>query len=605
MSVNSVSQLNELYRQFCHGAISRRELVRRAGALGISAASLSIFLRAVPASAQDATPGAASAFTSINREEWAAQLNEWWTAKEEPASQGGTVILGEIASSNLTTTNMMISNNSPTNPVLALVYETLVASSPIDGQYVPGLADFWEIAEDGKTYTFHLNSNAVWHDGTPLTADDVIFSMDAQSDPLTGSSYTGSFNDTVASYTKVDDQTVQVVSSDVLAQVVFLGNFYCPIVAKHIWESVPFDQWQTDAGSTGADPARVIGSGPFVFQELNEGEGTATFVRNENYWDTVASQAPTIDTFIFQTWPDETSAIEALRAGNIDIYDGVPPADVESVQSEDSLEVALYDTYSFSWYGYNLDPEKTPLFQDARTRQALFYALDRQSLVDNVMLGYAEVANGTQPILSLAYAPDQITTVYNYDPEQAMALLAEAGWVDEDGDGVLELDGNKLEFEIMYGSGSATSDQIIAYVQEAWGAVGAAVTPNPVDFDTVLVPALVENFDYAVCFLGFNWDATGDQTAMFATNNYKQGFNAMKYSNPDYDELAARASREIDPEARRQLLIEASNIVNEDLPVGILWFRKDRTGYNVRVHNYAPNAQAGFLWPLPFLWVEE
>jgi ABC-type transport system substrate-binding protein len=157
----------------------------------------------------------------------------------------------------------------------------------------------------------------------------------------------------------------------------------------------------------------------------------------------------------------------------------------------------------------------------------------------------------------------------------------------------------------MYGSGSATSDQIAAAMQEYWRAVGVEATPNPVDFDTVLVPALVENFNFDVCFLGFNWDATDDQKAMFGTDYYGAGFNAMRYSNPPLDELFARADREIDPEARRELLIEAANIVNEDLPVGVLWFRKSRAAYNKRMHNYVPNELAGYLWSIPWVWVEQ
>ena len=605
MSKNPVVKLNEAYLEFLDGKIDRRGLMARATALGISAASVSVFMRGVPASAQDASPAASPSvdhsFQSITFQDFKAQLAQDFPM-EEPASTGGIVIMGEIATSTLTTTNLMLGNNSPTNPVLALVFETLQGTNPKDGQYVPLLAERWEIAPDGRTYTFYLQQNVTWHDGTPFTADDVIFSMDAQSDEATGSSYTGQFNQTVESYRKIDDYTVEVVATDVLAQVVFHGSAYCPIMPKHIWENVPHDQWKDDPGSTGADASRVVGTGPFKFQELNASEATATFVKNENYWD----QVPNIDTFIFQPWPDEVSAIEALRAGDVDFYENVPPADVEGLQAEDNLDVALYDTYSFGFYGYNLDPEKTPLFQDVKVRQALLYGIDRQSIVDNIQLGYAEVAQGTQPILSPAYAPDQITTKYTYDPDKAMALLEEAGWTDSDGDGVREKDGVKLEFEVMYGSGAITNDQTVAYLQDAWSQIGVAMTPNPVDFDTVLVPAITENFNYQVCLLGFNWDPTGDQSAMFHSSARDgQGFNFMDYSNPDVDALMDQANREIDPEARKQLLIEINNKINEDLPVVVLSFRKDRTAYNVRMHNFVPNAPGGLLWTMPYVWVEQ
>jgi peptide/nickel transport system substrate-binding protein len=609
VSNNPVVKLNEAYHEFLDGKIDRRGLMTRATALGLSAASVSMFMRGVPAGAQDASPVASPAaspaadlsFQSITFQDFKAQLAQDFPM-EEPASTGGIVIMGEIATSTLTTTNMMLSNNNPTNPILALVYETLVGTNPTDGQYVPLLAERWEIAPDGRTYTFFLQQNVTWHDGTPFTADDVVFSMEAQADPATGSSYTGSFNATVESFSKVDDYTVQVVATDVFAQVVFHGNSYCPIVAKHIWEGVAHDQWVNDPGSTGADASRVVGTGPFKFQELNASEATATFVKNEGYWD----QVPNIDTFIFQPWPDEVSAIEALRAGDVDFYENVPPADVEGLQAEESLEVALYDTYSFGFFGFNLDPAKTGLFQDVRVRQALMWGIDRQSIVDNINLGYGEVATGTQPVLSPAYAPDRLNTIYTYDPDKAMALLDEAGVVDSDGDGVREFNGEPFAFEVMYGSGAITNDQTVAYLQDAWSQIGVQMTPNPVDFDTVLVPAITENFNYQVALLGFNWDPTGDQSAMFHSNaTGGAGFNFMTYINPELDALIDQASRTIDEQQRVELLIEINNILNEELPVVVISFRKDRTAYNVRMHNFTPNAPGGLLWSLPYVWVEQ
>jgi len=607
------TQINDLYLQFCAGALSRRDLAKRVGALGVSAAAVNMFMRGVPASAQDASPVASPAaspaqtfepFTSITREEWKATLMAWWAEQDppysEPQNQGGQVVMGEIASAFVSTTNAMLGSDNPTNPVLAMVNETLVGSSPIDGQYVPGLADFWEIADDGRTYTFHLTQNAKWHDGTPLTAADVVFSMDAQSNEATGSSYTATFQAFVESYSAVDDYTVQMVASDIYAQVAFHGNSYCPVMPKHVWESVPFENWASDPGSTGEDLTRVVGSGPYTVTEYNPAGNRMVLSKHADYWD----QVSVIDEFVFSASLDETAGIEQLRAGDVDFWENVPPADVESLDAEESLVVALYPTYSFTFYGTNLDPAKTPLFQDVLVRRALLYALDRQSLVDNIGLGFSTVANGSQPELSVGYAPDRITTVYNYDPDKARQLFAEAGWADSDGDGILEKDDMVMSFEAMYASGSATSDQYMAAMQEMWKAVGVDMQPNPVDFGQVLVPALTTNFDYEVVFLGFNWDATGDQSAMFHTDSYGTSFNFMKYSNPEVDALIDQANRELEDAKRVELLIQANDLINEDLPLAVLWFRTDRTAYNVRMHNYLPNAPGGLLWTIPYVWVD-
>jgi peptide/nickel transport system substrate-binding protein len=604
-------QMNELYLQFCEGAFSRRDLAKRLGALGVSAAAVNMFMRGVPASAQGASPAASPSpaetfepFTSIKREEWKQQLMAWWAEQDppyqEPQNQGGQAIMGEIASAFVATTNAMLGDQNPTNAVLALTFETLVGSSPIDGQYVPGLADYWTIDADGRTYTFYLNQNAIWHDGTTLTASDVVFSMDAQSNDATGSSYTASFQSAVESYEAVDDHTVKVVASDVFAQVAFHGNSYVPIVARHVWEGVPFENWASDPGSTGEDLSRVVGTGPFTITEYNPSGNRMVLTRFDNYWDGPA----VIDEFVFSAAQDEIALTEQLRAGDVDFVENVQPSDVEDLRADESLEVRVFPTYDFSCYGTNLDPEKSTLFLDVNVRKAMLIALDRQSVVDNILLGYGSVAHGSQPELSIAFAPDRVTTKYNYDPELARQMLADAGWTDQDGDGIVENDGTPFAFELMYNTGSPVADQTVAAFQEMWREVGIEATPNAVDFAQVLVPALTTTFDFDVVFVGFGWDATGDQSAMFHTESYGTSFNFVKYSNPAVDERIDQANRELDAAKRVELLIEANDLINEDLPVAVLWFRQDRDGYNVRLHNFHPNGPGGLLWYIPWLWVD-
>jgi len=250
-----------------------------------------------------------------------------------------------------------------------------------------------------------------------------------------------------------------------------------------------------------------------------------------------------------------------------------------------------------------LNPDRTPLFQQKEVRQALIHGIDRQSIVDNILLGFGQVAIGTQPVLSEAYAPESITNKYEFDQTKAGQLLDAAGWV-VGSDGIREKDGTKLSFQITYGSGSASSDQIVAAFQDNWKAIGVDAQPNSVDFDTVMMPALTSSFDFEVIFLGFDWASpSGSQEAMFGTEYHGAGFNAMGYSNPQYDELAAAANRELDLEKRRQLLIQATNIANDDAPAAILWFAKRRIAYNVKIQNYVPTTN-GLLWSLPYIVVQ-
>jgi peptide/nickel transport system substrate-binding protein len=576
----------------------------RRGVMVAAAASVAMArARVLPAAAQDGTPEATPVqsfepFVSMNREDFAAELAAAFPF-DEAATEGGTLIWGE--SSDISTTNVMLSADQPTSPFLSLIYEGLVGTSPIDGQPVPGLADYWERAGDGVTYTFHLNKNATWHDGQPVTADDVIFSLEAQLNPETGSQYTSTVQAAVADYRAIDEHTVEIVSDGPRAN--FLFDLVLPVMPKHIWEDVPAGEWASDAGSTGADPSRVIGSGPFRFVEWRQGE-YATAERNPDYWDTVASRVPHLDRFTLQVFPDETTLIQALKTGQIDATTSVPPAEVEGLQAAPGIEVSIYPTFDFGFYYMNLDPEKTMLFQDKAVREALLRALDRDAINENIFLGLGEVAVGTQSLLSTAYAPEEIENPYAFDLEAARALMEEAGWVDADGDGIREKDGQPFSFEMTYTEAVATYEQLVPYMQQQWRDIGVDMRPNPVPFPTLL-DILLDTKDYGMALLGFSWTADPDQKAMFACDQYDGGFNTGRYCNPAFDELAYAADRELDEEKRLEMLKQASEIVWDDLPVGIIRFGEDVAAASTRVGNFRPNDFAGGLWTLPWVYFSE
>jgi peptide/nickel transport system substrate-binding protein len=227
------------------------------------------------------------------------------------------------------------------------------------------------------------------------------------------------------------------------------------------------------------------------------------------------------------------------------------------------------------------------------------YALDRDSIVNDILDGYATVANGPQPSISYAYKPDQITTVYTYDPDKAKALLAEAGWTDTNGDGVVDKDGVEMKFDFLYPAGSADTDSLMAYVQEALKAVGIDATPKPLEF-SALIEATTTDPNWDIALYGFGWDATFIQEAMFACDQYHVGFNDMKYCNPKLDELFKQMDVELDPAKRVPYMIAAANIVNDEQPIGILYYVKTISAWNTRVHNLFPGPWGGpgasYVW---------
>ena len=590
--------IDQLVDQLKRGQISRRGFVRRATAIGVSASAAAMLARGVVA--QDASPAATGgvAITSVTREEVEAQIQEEFEISA-PESTGGEVI--HVETTDIQTLNTTLTSDVYSSWITGFIFDFLISTNPVDGTDAPGLADYWEIAEDQVTYTFHLNPNATFHDGTPVTAADVEFTFQSVLAEDSLSVRRTTVAATLQELVVVDDHTVQFIalapSSTFVNDVA--GQF--GILPKHVWESVPFAEFGADPGSTGQDPARVVGSGAFKFVEWVQNDHV-TLERNPDYWDTV--NVPVIDRYIFRVVADGNAALQSVITGESDILVGVPYTAVEPTrQSNPDLTVVDYETVLFNFYHTYQNPESDSLFKEIPVRQALHFALDRELVAQVAYQGFAEPAMGTQPVLSVAYAPDRINTVYNYDPDRARQLLEEAGWVDSDGDGIRERDGVKFSFEMIYSEGVPTYEQQVPYMQQAWREIGLEMVPTQIPFPTL--SDQVESGNYAMCLQGFSWSPSGEQYIMFNCDfTPPAGFNRMHYCNPEHDELENAALVELDAEARVELLIQASNIVNDEAAVGVMVFRKEVTASGPRVRNFYPNGYST-TWSLSRVWVTQ
>lgn len=568
--------------------------------------------------AQDATPGATPAaaasasplaspgaspvasgevIRSVPRAEVERLVRETYGI-EEPQRQGGTVVVGQVG--DVTTLNPMLSDDGRSNDIVfGFLYETLVGGNVVDGQISPALADSYEIAADGVTYTFKLNPDAAFHDGTDVTADDVVFSFDRRLDPATGGSYQSTVAAQIASYRAIDADTFELVANDRIVTFLFDTVPYVPIIPRHIWESVPTETeaWGVDPGSTGEDPARVVGTGPFKFESREEGV-QITLARNDDYYTT----APALDRVIFQVFEDSGTAVQALKTGQVDIVDSIDFQEVDQLRATGQHTVEVYPTFQFNWFVPNQRPEQSPFFTQREVRQALMYGIDRDEINESIFFGYGERAIGTQPPLSFAYAPDRIETDFVYDPERAAQLLDQSGWVDSNGDGTRDKDGVEFEFDFVYFAGVSSFDELAAYLQQEWGKLGLGLTPRPLS-DDAFFPA-IDAGDFDIAFYSFQFDPSATQGIIFRCDAQENGFNAAGYCNPEYDRLDDQQLREFEPEARRELLIQLSNIANEDQAAGIFRFIEGRTAFNNRLNNYRPNGY-GDLWSMAYVWVAE
>jgi peptide/nickel transport system substrate-binding protein len=497
----------------------------------------------------------------------------------EDGQQGGVLIEGSI--SDISTLMPVVGSDNASFIFQSAIFESLVVPHRETLEPVGILAESWEVNEDATVYIFHLREGVTWHDGEPFTADDVKFTYELHMNPEVGSSYTTDLQSKIESIEVIDDMTVQFNLTGTLVDFPIADAIY-GIVAEHVWADVPAANVISDPGATGTDPSRVVGTGPFIFNEWILGESVSA-VRNDDYW----GGAPYLDEYIFKPVPDQSALVAQLRTGEID-FGGISEAALREFEGVQDVTIFDFPTQSFTFYGANLDPEKTTLFQDVEVRQAMLYAIDRQALLDSIRFGYGEVAIGTMPVISWAYNPNEIEMTYDYDPEMAEQLLEEAGWT-LGPDGVRQKDGQRLSFTMHTNAGNQVREAYLTAIQQYWAEVGIEMMPQLEPFPA-LVERITATYDFEVVLIGFNWSADPDQSTMFSCEGYGGGFNFTRYCNPEVDELLQEALRETDRDRRIELYTEFQNIIMEDLPMAILDFPQSFNGVNVRVHNLEPTA---------------
>jgi peptide/nickel transport system substrate-binding protein len=298
---------------------------------------------------------------------------------------------------------------------------------------------------------------------------------------------------------------------------------------------------------------------------------------------------------------DANVVFATLKANEAD-YGGITASLWQEAQNVPNFTAQKYDTFGFTFYSYQLDETKTTLFQDVKVRQALVYALDREAMVQAILLGLGVVAQGTMPVLSFAYRPDEITTKYTYDVAKAEALLDEAGWA-KGADGIRAKDGQKLQFTIWTNAGNKTREQYVTVMQQQWKAIGVDATPRTEEWAAFLT-RITETKDFEIFLVGFSWGTDPDQGTMWATESYEGGFNMGKYSNARVDELIAEGIGELDPEKRSDIYLEMQNIIMEEAPNFILDFPQATVLLGNRVKNFFPNA-VNTRWASHLIWVED
>ena len=287
-----------------------------------------------------------------------------------------------------------------------------------------------------------------------------------------------------------------------------------------------------------------------------------------------------------RTFTTPATAITELLSGGIDLYRNVPPSDMARLEASDAARPLTWPTLGFTILMFN---QREPIFQDVRIRRALTMATDRQSLVDGLVQGYGEVSTG--PAAPMQWERNEALEPWPYDPEEAKRLLAEAGWRDTDGDGILDKDGQPLRFQMTTNNDNVLRQDILVALQSQFRAVGADARARSVEFNTMVDHWMSGEFDTLVA--GWDLYLRFDPTQLFETG---APYNGGAFSNPRVDQLLRQARTTLDRAAAEPLWDEFLQIIHDEQPYIFLIADHERWGASRRLRGVepagAPNAYA-------------
>lgn len=521
------------------------------------------------------------------------------TPTPEPMKPKGTVVVGVWQEPKGLIWNIFY--EAHTNDILDSMYYAPVALDAND-ELIPELltevptVDNGGVSADGKTITLKFRDGVKWHDGQPVTSEDLKFTWQFVVDPAT-------LSQTSAGWNSIDS----VDTPDPLTAVIHLKEAYVPFVAaalafpvlpKHALEGVK------DPGNS--DFARKpIGNGAFIFQEWVPGDHI-TVVANPN-----ALEMPKIEKIIFKFVPDMNTLIALLRTGDVDVAYDMREPQIAEVLKMKGVQPFVVPGVGIERYYFNLRNPKDisqphPIFADINVRKAIAMSMDRFTAVSKILTGFGAVAVtelDNHPWFNEALVP------VPYDPEGAKAILAEAGWKDSDGDGVLDKDGVKLSFSHSTTAGNQVRENLQVFFQQNLKDIG-------VDMQILNYPAATlfggcadsgvfgtGNFD----MLGFtnkpaSIDLAQEWSDFFLCSAIKDcatnpaGTNAWGYCNETTDAALKCTVNELDPAKRLACIKDAQKLIYDDYVALYVYDRLDVYAASEKIGGFNPTVFGSWTW---------
>jgi peptide/nickel transport system substrate-binding protein len=473
----------------------------------------------------------------------------------EAQRYGGTIVVAgrgdPVSMNSLVSTDF----ESEQHQIFAL-FVTLVAN---DESYepLPYFASSWEFDSDTSEVVFHLRHDLEWHDGTPVTSRDVAFTFERLKDPAVPFP-NPSYFDYWDAVEVVDPVTVRFFIRP-HANALF-GWTQTAIMPEHILGEVQPE----DLESHPFGILSPVGNGPFRFAERIPGDRWV-FEANPDFPEELGGR-PYVDRLVYRQIPDEFALAAALQAGEVDLVIEASPSMLDQVENDPGVISVSYPAPEYAFIAWNA---RRPEFADPLVRRALTMAIDRETLVQAVLGGNGTVAPG--PVGPWHWAYDSTWAALPYAPEDAAALLEEAGWADSDGDGMLDREGEPFRFELL-ATPRRDWSAIQTLVQAALGQVGVGVEPV-VREQGALIPLVVgadRRFDAVI--IGWARDVPLNDIDLWACDQVGQPFQFTSYCNPELDTVLDSIPLVADRGRLRSLIGRYHELIVEDQPYTFLYY---------------------------------
>ncbi|MBW2564143.1 MAG: hypothetical protein JRE29_08955 [Deltaproteobacteria bacterium] len=491
--------------------------------------------------------------------------------KTDGKPDGGTLNYGEYGRP--ATLDPITSNDMISMRITELIFNGLVGINEKQ-EIVPELAERWEISEDGKFYTFYLRQDVMWHpkeeeEPAPFIADDVIFTYNIMMHPKTITSMKVRY-EFIESVTKMDDYTVQFTLKRPILNA--LAKFSFKVIPQHgpansefLSREDPFAQ-------------KPIGTGPYVLKNITA-DREVILVANEDYF----KGRPHINKFAARPFADQNIMSQALLFNAIDMIVLVNHRDIPQIQGDKRYILQPYNALSYSFFGYNM---RNPLLADKRVRKAFTYAVNRQEMLDSFFQGQGTIISGPFAPGSWAYNLD--VQPLDFDPEKAIALLNEAGFVKGD-DGIMVKDGQKLSLtlKVPIAKESEAVKRVVLAFKNYLNKIGVDIEGEFKEWLSWKEDVFLKH-DFDIIFASWVFDDSADISSLFHSaeiGQWKNNFGA--YSNPEIDSLIVESKLTLDHEKRRTINRKLHAIIADESPYTFLWTLTNYAAFNKKLRRVA------------------